>query len=602
MSAESGDTLLRAYVNELTYLRNSGAEFARKHPKLARRLELGREGSADPQVQRLIESVAFLTGRIQREIEADFPLIPAALLGVLYPHLTAPVPSMAIARFETDAAHSRAAMGVMVPRHTQLFATAEDGVTCRFRTSAPVTLWPIRVAAVELAPPSVLPEDRTDVAAVLRVRLACLGNRSFAEMAPERLRLFIDATPATAEALYEGLVGNLREVWALPPDAETPLPGSNRITVEPVGFGADEAVLPHGDTAHQGYRLLQEFFVFPEKYLFVDVVGLPQLGAGREIDLLFLLSRRPPAGLVLDADTLQLGCAPMVNLFPKTSEPIRLDHTQVEYRLNPDIRWERSTEIHTVLKVAATAGASDDSATIRPFFSVAHLGRPAERECYWLARRQRSNRADVPGTDILLSFKDLGLDPAQPASSVMFAHTLCTNRGIADQMPAGTRLEMELSAPVTAITCVTRPTAQLAPPEDGETLWQLVSHLSLNHLSLAGGADSLAALKEILRLYAAQRSAAGHQVVDALESLDSRRVVRRIGADAWRGFCRGTQLTLAVDDRQAGIGLYLFTAVLSRFLGLYSGVNAFTELVVRSRRLDGEWITWPPIAGEALVL
>ncbi|MCR6632320.1 MAG: type VI secretion system baseplate subunit TssF [Magnetospirillum sp.] len=383
---------------------------------------------------------------------------------------------------------------------------------------------------------------------------------------------------------------------------EEALPGSAAITVEPVGFAADEAALPHPETAHQGYRLLQEFFVFPEKFLFLDVAGLPPLGTGRQVDLLFLLARRPPAGLVLDHDSLQLGCTPMVNLFPKTSEPIRLDHTQVEYRLNPDTRWERSTEIHSVLKVSATAAVDDDSATIRPFFSVAHLGRPGGRECFWMARRQPSNRADMPGTDLLLSFKDLGLNPARPAQSVVFAHTLCTNRGIADQMPAGTPLEMELSAPVTAIRCVTRPTAQLAPPEDGETLWQLVSHLSLNHLSLAGGADSLAALKEILRLYAAQRSAAGHQVVDALESLSSRRVVRRIGADAWRGFCRGTELTLAVDDRQGGIGLYLFTAVLARFLGLYSGVNHFTELVVRSRRLDGVWTTWPPMSGEALVL
>lgn len=597
----AGDnTLLRAYVNELAYLRNAGAEFAQAHPKLARRLEWGREGSADPHVDRLIESFAFLTARIQREIEADFPLVPAALLGVLYPHLTAPVPSVAIAGFDTDPAHSRATLGVEVPRHTQLFATSEDGITCRFRTSAPVTLWPIRVDEVELLPPTMLPDDRAEAAAVLRVRLAALGNRTFAEMAPGSLRFFIDADPATAEALYEALCSQVREVIALPAESDQVLPGSAAIRVEPVGFGADEALLPHPDTAHQGYRLLQEFFVFPEKFLFVDVAGLPALGTGKAVDLLFLLSRRPPAGMVIDRNTLRLGCTPMANLFPKTSEPIRLDHTQVEYRLNPDVRWERSTEIHSVLKVSATAAFDDDDAVIRPFFSVSHGAR--KRECYWISRREPSGRIDVPGTDVFLSFKDLGLDPSRPEASVVFAHTLCTNRGIADQIPAGTRLEMELSAPAGSIRCITRPTAQLSPPEDGQTLWQMVSHLSLNHLSLAGGDDALAALKEILRLYAGQRSPAGHQVVDALESLASRRVVRRIGADAWRGFCRGTQLTLGMDDRQSGLGLYLFSAVLSRFFGLYAGVNHFTELVVESRRLDGVWTTWPPIAGEALVL
>lgn len=602
MAADGPDPLLRAYVNELAYLRTAGAEFAGKHPKLARRLELGREGSADPQVQRLIESFAFLTARIQREIESDFPLIPAALLGVLYPHLVAPVPSAAIARFATDPAHSRAVMGAVVPRDTPLFATAEGGLTCRFRTCYPVTLWPIEVEGVEQVPPHVLAEDRAEVVSVIRVRLACQGSRSFAEMRPESLRFFIDADPSTAEALYEVLFNRLHSVQVVPAGGGAPLPGCGRITVEPVGFAADEGVLPHPQTAHQGYRLLQEYFVFPEKFLFLDVAGLPPLGEGTAVDLLFLLKERPPVGLVLDRHTLRLGCAPMVNLFPRTSEPIRLDGTQVEYRLVPDIRWERATEIHTVVKVSATSAPEDDSRTIRPFYSVDHSPARGARDCYWLARRQPTGRADLPGTDIFLSFKDLGFSPAQPASSVIFAHTLCTNRGVAEQIGAGTRMEMELGAPVAAISCLTRPSPQLAPPEDGGTLWQLVSHLSLNHLSLGGGEESLAALKEILRLYAGRRSATDDQVIDAMESLSTRRVVRRVGDDAWRGFCRGMEVTLGLDDREAGAGLYLFTAVLSRFFGLYAGVESFTQLVVSSRRRDGVWITWPPLSGEALVL
>lgn len=606
MSAEGFDPLFRAYVNELAYLRNAGGEFARAHPKLARRLELGREGSADPQVQRLIESFAFLTARIQREIEADFPLIPAALLGALYPHLTAPIPSLAIARFDTSPEHSRATMGIDVPRETQLFATAEDGLTCRFRTCYPVTLWPIKVDGVEMVSPHALANPAVDrlggrVAAVLRVRLVCLGNRDFSEMAPPRLRFYIDADHATAEALYEVLCNRTAQVWLRPEGSEAATPSGARI--EPVGFAVDEAVLPHPATAHQGYRLLQEYFVFPQKYLFVDLVGLPPLGTGKSVDLLFLLNSRPPAGMILEPDTLLLGCTPMVNLFQRTSEPIRIDHTQVEYRLNPDTRWERATEVHSILKVTDTAAANGSARTLLPFFSVSHGAAKGEPECYWIARRQPTGRPDLPGTDILLSFKDLGLQPSQPDSPVLFAHTLCTNRGAAEQVPAGSRLEMELGVPVEAIICQTRPTPQISPPEDGETLWQLVSHLSLNHLSLDGGDDSLEALKEILRLYGGLRGIQGHQVIDALESLTTRRVVRRMGVESWRGFCRGIEVTLGVNDENVGVGLYLFTAVLSRFLGLYCGVNLFTQLVVSNpRRQEGAWITWPPLSGESLVL
>ncbi|OJX81061.1 type VI secretion system baseplate subunit TssF [Magnetospirillum sp. 64-120] len=605
MSGEGLDPLFRAYVNELAYLRNAGGEFARTHPKLARRLELGREGSADPQVQRLIESFAFLTARIQREIEADFPLIPAAVLGALYPHLTAPTPSLAIARFNTDPEHSRSTMGIEVPKETQLFAAAEDGLTCRFRTCYPVTLWPIEVNNVELMSPHALANPAIDrlgnkVASVLRVRLICVGNRDFSEMAPQSLRFYIDADHSTAEALYEVLCNRVRHVWVQPDGSKTLQQTNAR--VEPVGFAADEAVLPHPQTAHQGYRLLQEYFVFPQKYLFLDVTGLPPMGAGKAIDLLFLLSSRPPAGMILEPTTLVLGCTPMVNLFQRVSEPIRVDHTQVEYRLNPDTRWERATEVHSILKITDTAAAGNDR-VIRPFFSVSHPPSKGEQDCYWMARRQPTGRPDLPGTDILLSFKDLGLQPSQPESPVLFAHTLCTNRGAAEQVPAGNRLEMELGVPVASIICQTRPTPQLSPPEDGETLWQLVSHLSLNHLSLDGGAASLEALKEILRLYGGLRGAQGHQVIDSMESLSTRRVVRRIGVDSWRGFCRGIEVTLEVNDDMVGAGLYLFTAVLARFLGLYCGVNLFTQLVVSNpRRQEGAWITWPALSGDSIVL
>lgn len=605
MNADGQDFLFRAYVNELAYLRNAGDEFSHCHPKLARRLEMGREGSADPQVQRLIESFAFLTARIQREIDADFPLIPAALLNVLYPHLTAPTPSLAIARFDVDAEHSRAAMGIEVPRETSLFATAEDGLTCRFRTCYPVALWPLRVSDVALVSPSLLAHAAIDrlgdqVAAVMRVRLECIGNRTLSEMTPTRLRFYIDADQTTAGTLYEVLCNRVGQVWICP---ETGTPTPTQAYLEPVGFAADEGVLPHPQNAHQGYRLIQEYFVFPQKYRFLDLVGLPSLGAGKTVDLLFLLKTRPPAGMILEPDTLLLGCTPIVNLFERTSEPIRIDHTQAEYRLDPDMRHERSTEVHTILNVSDTAATATDERMIEPFFSISHHASKRDARCYWIARRAPAGRPDLPGTQMYLSFKDLDLQPSQPRSPVLFAHTLCTNRYAAEQIPAGTALETELGIPVRAIVCQTRPTPQLSPPEDGETLWQMVSHLSLNHMSLCNGDAGLDALKEILRLYGGLQDGLGLRIIDALETLSTRPVVKRIGADAWRGFCRGIEVTLGVDDETSGLDLFLFTAVLSRFLGLYCGVNTFVQLVVNNpRRREGAWITWPPISGDAIVL
>ncbi|HSK41534.1 MAG TPA: type VI secretion system baseplate subunit TssF [Arenibaculum sp.] len=603
MHNDERDDLLDYYQRELLYLRNQGAAFAARYPKVAHRLELSGEESPDPQVERLLESFAFLTGRIQRTLDADFPEIPAALLEVLYPQLVAPVPSMAIARFDVDPDQARAASGFSIPDDTSLFAQARDGLTCRFRTCYPTTLWPIEVASADLVEPMLFPflDHRGEVGAVLRLRLRCLGRLSFADMAPERLRFHIDADPMVGGALYELLFNQVAGLAVLPAGSTVPgceLPAD---AIGAVGFAPDEDVLHYPRHVHQGYRLIQEYFAFPAKFLYFDVDGIDGLGSGSEADILFLLSAGTNRRLPLDRARFRLNCVPVVNLFPKTSEPVRLDQTQVEYRLQPDNRWERSTEIHSILKVSGSSSYADDSRIFQPYFSYDHLSALNGQRAFWIARRRATGRADLPGTDLFLSFLDLDFRPTRPPAQMVFAHTLCTNRGVAEQLAPGTRLQIEVDAPVKVVTCLNKPTAQVTPPMRGDTLWRLVSNLSVNHLSLDDGQRSLRALREILVLYGTGATAG--QQVSGMVDLSSRRIVRRVGGEAWRGFCRGTEVTVGFDEDQfVGSNPFLLAAVLDRFLGLYASINSFTQLVIKSRQRDGIWKTWPPRAGERTVL
>ncbi|SMH63013.1 type VI secretion system baseplate subunit TssF [Azospirillum agricola] len=606
MAGEDRNDLLDYYQRELSYLRHEGAAFAARYPRVAARLDLSGAESPDPHVERLLESVAFLTARIQRTLDSDFPMIPAALLGVLYPHLVAPVPSLAIAQFTVDPDQARAATGFTLPDETPLFAEALDGLTCRFRTAYPVELWPVEVADAAIQTPAAFSflDRRTDIGAVLRVTLRGLGRLTFADMAPKRLRLHLHG--GAAGSLHELLLNEVRGIAVRPVEtagAVRELPGAQ---VRPVGFAPDEDVLPWPRHAHQGYRLIQEYFVFPEKYLFVDIEGLEGLGDAKETELLFLLSNPPRRAVPLDRESFRLNCAPIVNLFRRTTEPVRLDQTQVDYRLPPDSHRERSTEIHSILKVSASSAYEDDSRVFQPFFSFDHsTGRENGRDgprAFWTARRQPTGRADLPGTDLVLSFLDLDFKPTRPPAHVVFAHTLCTNRGVAEQMPAGARLEIEVDAPLSGIACLTKPTRQRTPPLAGQTLWRLVSHLSLNHLSL-DGEGGLAALREILRLYAAFDDASVAGQIAGLSGLSCRPVVRRVGNEAWRGFCRGTEVTLELDEeRFVGSHPFLLASVLNRFLGLYAAVNSFTQLVLTSRQRNGHWKTWPPLAGDRPVL
>ena len=603
MSAISQRDFLPYYHKEIAYLRKQGAAFAERYPKLMGRLQLGAHECADPQVERLLESFAFLTGRIQHQLDSEFPELTSALLGVLYPQFLNPIPAMSVAQFEVDPERGQLTTGHLIPRHTPLFTTSPDGVTCRFRTCYPVTLWPVAVTYAGIEPTAQFDflDAATDVAAVMRLRLASQAG-PLQELNLQRLRFYLRGDRALSSSLYEYLTCAVRQVAIRPDSGARPL----RLppdTIVPVGFAPEEAVLPYPPHAHPGYRLLQEYFTFPEKFLFIDVDRLDAHGSQHYFDLLFLLDRMPPKWFRIDQQSFALGCTPMINLFRKTSEPIRLDHRQTEYRLIPDIRRERWTEVHSIRRVSASSHADETTQLIQPFYAYTHTMASRDHKAFWRARRVPASQPNLPGTELRLSFVDLDFNPHLPPLQTVYAHTLCTNRDLAENLLDGALLEIEEAAPQQRIICLHKPTSQRQPPLGGATLWRLISHLSLNHLSLSDGPQSLHALREILTLYNTDENPAAHQHIMGIRSMACQPVVRRLGVDAWRGFCRGLEITLEFDDDcYQGSNPILLASVLNHFFALYASINTFTQLVMTNSDREGIIKRWPPMAGEQTIL
>ncbi len=604
MARNSRDALLGHYQRELGYLRRMGQAFAETYPKIAGRLEFGGAESPDPHVERLIESFAFLTGRIQQNIDAEFPLIPQALLGILYPQFVDPIPSMTIARFEVDSLRGKLTGGYPISKGTELYATAPNGMTCRFRTSYPVTLWPVSVveAAIESTDRYDFLDSRVDVNAVLRLRIRADAD-SLRELGMDSLRFHIQADRVLADNLYELLFVNAKGI-ALLADGSTKGPVVRPASaIRPVGFERDEAVIEVPAHGQPAYHLLREYFTFSEKFLYFDIEGLAAAKADQMLDILILLDGSPPRSVSVEPQNFQLFTTPIVNLFGKTSEPIRIDGRETEYRLVGDRRRELTTEIHSIKSVTASNQEQADAFRVEPFFSFNHAAHSRDARAFWYARRDMTAQADIPGTDIYLSFVDLDYRPSKPATTTLFAHTLCTNRGLAEQLRAGSILQTETAAPVSGIVTLYKPTPQVEPPIGGETLWRLVSHLSLNYLSLSQFEGSLPALREILRLYTNDRAPGTEQQINGIVQMECRRAVARIGDEAWRGFARGVDVTLTMDERAyVGSSAILLASVLDRFLGLYASVNSFSQLTVRSAQREGVWKQWPPRAGEQSLL
>jgi len=611
------DELLPYYHRELAFIRRLGGEFAAAHPKIAGRLRLDPDAAEDPHVERLIEAFAYLNARTRYKLDDDFPEITDALLGVLYPHYQAPIPAMAVARFVLDRGQGDLTTGYRIPRHAMLETDPIEGEPCRFRTCYPTTVWPVEVSTAALtgrpflAPPTVY---NANALAVLHIRLQCFGKEiSFRQLAMDSLRFFLKGQSQHVFALYELILNNAIGVaLANSPNDREPA-ALDRSCLRPVGFAADEGMLPYTARSFRGYRLLTEYFAFPQKFLFFDLSGLGKKTlekAGNQLEIFIYLNR---TNLDLEqnvtADTLQLGCTPIVNLFQQRAEPIPLTHAETEYRVVADARRPLAHEIYSIDRVTATS-PGNEQVEYRPFYSFQHAADRREQATFWWSARrpaQTTNQAGDGGTEVFLSLVDLGFDPAGPPNWTLDLETTCLSRDLPHRLPFAVGqsvLRLSGGGPLSGIYCLTgRPTRTLRPAVKRGAVWRLISHLSLNHLSLTGGEEGTAALREILKLYDFNDSAETCAMIDGILSVRCRPAVGRIPGDVRGGFCRGVEVTLELDeDRFSGSGVFLFATILEQFLGLYCTINSFSKLIATTNRREGELRRWPPRAGEMILL
>jgi type VI secretion system protein ImpG len=615
------DELLPYYNGELAYLRRMGAEFAEANPKIASRLRWGDDLAEDPHVARMIEAFAYLTARIRHKLDDDFPELTQALLGILYPHYLAPIPSMSIAQFKLDRSQGDLTTGYHIPRGANLETEpvrgkGVEGESCVFRTCYETTLWPLEITAAELkghpfaAPPTRLaPEAK----AIVRIQLRRFADQvSFQELAPGSLRFYLHGPSQYVYELYELLLNNALGVAVA---KSTTDPGAvllPRSCIRPVGFAREEGMLPYPVRSFLGYRLLSEFFSFPQKFLFFELQGLDAAALRRiegSLELFVFLNRHVPAlERNVETETFQLGCTPIVNLYQQRAEPIRLTHAEHRYRVIPDARRPLAHEIHAVDRVVATS-PENEQVEFHPFYSVRHAVDARRHRAFWHATRERAGLAAGQvdhGTEVYLTFVDLDFLPSAPAKWTLDVETTCLNRDLPRHLPFGggqPRLQLSAGAPLQGITLLTPPTPTRRPHLGRGTAWHLISHLSLNHLSLLDSESGADALREILRLYNFSQSAETQAMIEGVLSIGGRRVVGRVGGSVAAGFCRGFEVTVHFDEeRFSGSGVYLFAAVLERFFGLYTSINSFSKLVATTNKREEALCRWPPRAGEQVLL
>jgi type VI secretion system protein ImpG len=524
---------------------------------------------------------------------------------------------MGIVQLQLNPLQSPVTSAVKIPAGTALHSRPVDGPVCSFRTGYPVSLWPIRVVDAGAAPAgrfrgANLPSDG---AAAIRIEFECVGGLPLAQVPVDTIRLYLKAG-ADTHTLYESLfLDALRvQVRALPAGegaASAILPPSS---LQPVGFGIDEGILPYTDRSFPGYRLLQEYFTFPEKFFFVDIMlgAMSRSGFGSRFEILIPLrergSRERLIALeqIVDRTTFQLGCAPMINLFERDAEPIRLTQTKAEYRVNPDEHRQMATEVYSIHRVSSTVSYQQAPRVYEPFYAIRHGSRGDAQRQLWYAKRRESFRKERDeaatnqdkGTEVYLCLVDLDFNPAVPPVEMLTVRVTCTNRDKAAELPPDSELQPE-GVGLAQARCIRKPTPTVRPPLRRSLQWRLISHLTLNHLSIVEGSKD--ALQEILRLYNFDEDPSVLKQIAGIREVSSRASVSRVPSKTGVTFCRGTEVTVGFDESEfTGTGVFLLASVLERFLALYSAVNSFTRL----KAVTGKGVLkqWPPRAGEQMLL
>jgi type VI secretion system protein ImpG len=612
--------LLRYYNIELQHLRETGAEFAQQFPKVAARLGMHGLEVADPYVERLLEGVGFLAARVHLKLDAEFPRFTQALLEIVYPHYLAPTPSMLVAQIAPDLNDPNLAAGAKVPRGSPMssIAQADDVTSCEFRTAHDVTLWPLEIASAayfSFAPD--LPLNALPIAARikggLRIRLKTTAGLKFSQTAIDRLPFYLTGRDDVANTLYELCLSGALGVLAWSPKAAVRrhelLPAS---AVQPLGFGDTEALLPVTLRSFEGYRLLQEYFSFPQRFRFFELTGLSS--ALRRIDSdqaeLVILFRRGEASLdsVVDASNLALFCTPAINLFQKRADRIHVGDSTHEYHVVPDRTRPIDFEVYSVTEVAGHGIGADSERQFLPLYA-AYSSDVDRQSAYFTTRREprlvpagarrRGTRSTYIGTEVFLSLVDPAEAPFSGDLRQLSVRTLCTNRDLPLQMPIGagmSDLALDVAAPVISIRVVSGPTRPYAPLADGAVSWRAINHLALNYLSLVQStpAEGAAALRELLDLYAADADASARRQIEGIRSVQVGRVVRRLHGPGPLAFGRGLEITVQVDELAfEGGSAFLLGSVLDQYFARHVSINSFTETALRSER-RGEINRWSP--------
>lgn len=610
--------LLPHYEVELALLRRLCRGFAGRYPGIAGNLQMSGDTCQDPHVERLIQASALLAARISKRLDDDYPLFTESMLQMLYPHYLRSFPSCSIVHIDfRDAPKEMPAIVSVVPRGTIMKSDAVRGTKCKFSTTSDIVLAPARLAEVRFCPIINAPTAThlpPGVTSCLEIHISSAGRPDLSTLQLPRLRLFIDAEPTMTAALRDTLLMRVAGAY-LSFSGETSWNEIRSPLISAVGFAEEEALIPFAPRSHPAYRLLTEYFTFPEKFQFVDIDWsqiaklMPQKCRGFTLHLAIrgaqngshLAQTLAP----VSAKNLLLNCAAVVNLFPRSASPVNVRHTTSDYALVADTACPEAYEIYDIAsaRLITDVAKRDGIQDVKPFYSLRHGEQQDAPGHYWTLRRDDTTAELSPGHEMRISVVDANKAPLATAIQTLSVDLICTNRDLPASLGCGRPngdLTLDGLLTQTPVRLLRRPTNTHRFESGDGAHWRLISHLTLNHRSLSGvGLDEF---REMLVLYNLPRDNAVQRQIQGVTDLRHKTIMAWMPGVPSASLMPGVQVRLTIDEEAfVGHGIHLFAQTIDHFFGLHGQINVFSQLVVVSQQTGEELLTCAPRSGQMLL-
>ncbi|MGF1877591.1 type VI secretion system baseplate subunit TssF [Photobacterium frigidiphilum] len=585
------DSLLQYFEQELSFIRGEATQFADRHPSSARALGITKDGVDDPQITRLIESVALLNGRLQKRLDESFPELTDSLIRLLFPHYLRPVPSYSVLNFDVT---SDASATHSIPAGTE-FEIGDTSNKALFRTTKDVDLFPVEIETVKVAfAPfeTVKPAGAEQAKALIEITISAIDEGiDISLLAMESLNLTLKGESSFALKLYDLLVHGTSQV-CIRTQKSTHILGKQ--SIQPIGFDVDDTILPYQAASFGGFKLLTEFFVFSDRFNGFTVQlnqALKDCVSNRFTLQIYVDELSVDVARSLSTEHFSLFSTPIVNLHHMVADPVEIDFLQKDYPIVLDATQVQDLELFSIDEVIDVT--TSDLVTIPQIYGEKYSG--SQSGLRWQLVQKLHESGELESA---LKVADLEHSSLKNEKQTWLVNATVTNGSRVGSLPINSSVECMESITIPAeMSLLRRPSLPIRSKDSSTNVWSLLCHLHFNYHAILGSDDPKSTLKNVFELYNHNHSSQNQLYIESLVAIDQEQVVAPIRVSGRTCFAYGTKITVTLDPTNVNGGITMFSHLLDHFFAFFAGFNSFTQVDIKFEGQDALYIAFPRRTG-----